>query len=50
MLVSKQINWIDLLSNALQLGRTYQFIGHLGVTVRSDLIDGSGKMVHREPL
>ena len=39
--MSKQINYIDLLSNALQIGRTSQFIRHLGVTVRSDLINGS---------
>ena len=31
--VSKHINLIDLLSNALQIGRTSQFIGYLGVTV-----------------
>ena len=48
--MSKQINWIDLLSNALQIGRTSQFIGHLGVTVRLDLIDGSDETVHRESL
>ena len=47
--MSKQINCIDLLSNALQIGRTSQFIGHLGVTVRLDLIDGSDETVHREP-
>ena len=34
--VSKQINLIDLLLNALQIGRTSQFIGILGVTVRSN--------------
>ena len=48
--VSKQINWIDLLSNVLQIRRTSQFIGHLGVTVWSDLIDGSDETIHREPL
>ena len=48
--MSKQINCIDLLSNALQIRRTSQFIGHLGITVRSDLINGSDEMVHREPL
>ena len=42
--MSKQINWIDLLSNALQIERTSQFIGHLGVIVRSNLIDGSDEM------
>ena len=47
--MSKQINWIDSLSNALQIGRTSQFIGHLGVTVRLTSIDGSDGMVHREP-
>ena len=48
--MSKQINWIDLLSNALQIGRTSQFIGHLGVTIRLDLIEGSYETVHCEPL
>ena len=48
--MSKQINWIDLLSNALQMGRTAQFIGHLGVTVRSNLIDGYNETVDRKPL
>ena len=48
--MSKQINFIDLLSTALQIERTSQFIGHLGVTVRLDLIDGSDETVHREPL
>ena len=33
-LVSKQINLIDLLSNALQIRRTSQFIGILGITVQ----------------
>ena len=47
--VSKQINWIDLLSNALQIRRPSQFIGHLGVPVRSDLIDGFDDTVHPEP-
>ena len=42
--MSKQINCTDLLSNTLQIGRTSQFIGHLGVTVRSDLIDVSDEM------
>ena len=48
--MSKQIDWIDLLSNALQIGRTSQFIGHLGVAVRSDIIDSSDEMVHCELL
>ena len=48
--MSKQINCIDLLSNALQIGRTSQFIGHLSITVRSDSIDGSDETVHHEPL
>ena len=48
VLVSKQINWIELLSNALQIGRTSQFIGHLGITVRLNSIDGSNETVHRE--
>ena len=48
--MSKQINCIDLLLNTLQIERTSQFIGHLGVTVRSVLIDGSDETVHREPL
>ena len=30
--MSKQINFIDLLSNTLQIGRTSQFIEILGVT------------------
>ena len=47
--MSKQINWIDLLLNALQIGRTSQFIGHLGVTVRFISIGGSDETVHREP-
>ena len=47
--MSKQINWIDFLSTALQIGRTSQFIGHLGVTVRLTSIDGSDETVHREP-
>ena len=47
--MSKQINWIDLLLNALQIGRTSQFIGYLGVTIRLSSIDGSDETVHREP-
>ena len=47
--MSKQINWIDLLSNALQIGRTSQFIGHLGVTIQLISIDGFDETVHREP-
>ena len=47
--MSKQINCIDLLLNALQIGRTSCFIGHLGVTVRWVSIDGSDEMVHHEP-
>ena len=47
--MSKQINCIDLLSNALKIRRTSQFIGHLGVTVRLDLIDRSDETVYREP-
>ena len=39
--MSKQINCIDFLSNALQIGRTSLFIVYLGVTVRLDLIDRS---------
>ena len=48
MLVSKQINWINFLSNALQIGRTSQFIGYLGITVRLSSIDGFDETVHRE--
>ena len=48
--MSKQIYCIDFLSNGLQIGRTSQFIHHLGVTIRSDLIDGSDETAHREPL
>ena len=48
-LVSKQINWIDSFSNALQIRRTSQFIGHLGITVQLTSIDGSDGTVHREP-
>ena len=33
--MSKQFNYIELLSNALQIGRTSQFIGILGITVWS---------------
>ena len=47
--MSKQINWIDFLSNALQIRRTSLFIGYLGVTVRWTSIDGSDETVHREP-
>ena len=47
--VSKQINWIDSFSNALQIGRTSLFILILGVTVRWISIDGSDETVHREP-
>ena len=47
--MSKQINCIDLLSNTLQIGRASQFIGHLGIIVRLDLIDGSDETVHHEP-
>ena len=32
--MSKQFNLIELLSNALQIGRTSQFIGILDVTIR----------------
>ena len=32
--MSKHINWIDLLSNALEIGRTSLFIQVLGVIVR----------------
>ena len=31
--VSRQINFFDFHSNALELGRTNRFIGFLGVTV-----------------
>ena len=48
--MSKQINWIDLLLNGLQIERTSLFIMYLGVTVRLDLIDGSDGTVHRKPL
>ena len=48
--MSKQINWIDLPSNGLQIERTSLFVLYLGVTVRSDLIDGSDETVHRELL
>ena len=48
--MSKKINLVDLLSNALQIGRTSQFIGILGVTVQLKLINGSNEMVHREVL
>ena len=47
--MSKQINWIDFLSNVLQIRRTSLFIGYLSVTVRWISIDGSDEMVHREP-
>ena len=46
--MSKQINWIDLLSNALQIVRTSLFILILGVTVRWISIDGSDETVHCE--
>ena len=49
VLVSKQINWIDFLSNAFEIGRTSQFIQILGVTVRWISIDGLDETVHREP-
>ena len=49
MLVSKQINWIDLLSNALEIGRTSLFIQILGVIVRWISINGLDETVHREP-
>ena len=49
VLVSKQINRIDFLSNALQIGRTSLFIQILGVTVRWISINGSDETVHREP-
>ena len=39
--MSKEINFIDLLSNALQIRRTSLFILFLGITIRLDLIDGS---------
>ena len=48
--MSKQINWIDLLSNALQIGRTSLLILFLGVTVRWTSIDSSDETVHHEPL
>ena len=32
--MSKHINWIDLLSNPLEIGRTSLFIQVLGVTVQ----------------
>ena len=32
--MSKQINWIDLISNALEIGRTSLFRQVLGVTIR----------------
>ena len=48
MLVSKQTNWIDLLSNALEIERTSLFIQILGVTVRWISNDGLDEMVHRE--
>ena len=44
--MSKQINWIDSFSNALQIRRTSLFIGYLGVTVRWISIDGSDETVH----
>ena len=47
--MSKQINWIDSFSNALQIRRTSIFIGYLGITVRWISIDGSDEMVHLEP-
>ena len=49
MLVSKQINWIDLLSNAIEIERTSLFIQILGVTVRLFLINGYDETVHRGP-
>ena len=45
----KQINWIDLLSNALEIRRTSLFIQILGVTVRWISIDGLDETVHCEP-
>ena len=44
----KRFDW--LLLNGLQIERTSLFILYLGVTVGSDLIDGSDEMVHRELL
>ena len=46
--MSNQINWIDFLLNTLKIGRTSQFIGHLGVTVRLNSINGSDETVHHE--
>ena len=48
--MSKQINLIDLLSNALQIGRTSQFIGYFGRNRPIELMNGSDETVHREPL
>ena len=47
--MSKKINSIDFLSNALKIGRTSLFILFLGVTVRWISIGGSDETVHREP-
>ena len=46
--MSKQINWIDFLSNGLEIGRTSLFIQILGVTVRWISIDGLDETAHRE--
>ena len=49
MLVSKQVNWIDLLSNALEIRRTSLFIQILGVTVRLFLINCYDETVNHGP-
>ena len=48
--MSKYINLIDFLSNTLQIRRTSQFIGILGVTVRLKMINSSDETVHSELL
>ena len=47
--MSKHVNWIDLLSNALQINRTSLVILFLGITVQWISINGSYETVHREP-
>ena len=47
--MSKQINWIDLLWNALEIRKTSLFIQILGVTVRWISIDDLDELVHHEP-
>ena len=48
--MSKQFNLIELLSNALQMRRTSQFIGDLSVTVDNGALGGPVKSGIREDL